>query len=141
LPGAISLLASGLLLLIAPTTGISQDRALPDDHFQVFRYALRSGVLPIASLFSGWNGELARQRNLLKKARRSLPIGTGAVLTMDMYGILVDPKGHDFFLVLALASMVVGVTAFSTLTIRLQNILAVEERLRLQTQLLEMPHS
>lgn len=60
---------------------------------------------------------------------------------MDMYGILVDPKGHDFFLVLALAAMAVGVTAFSTLTIRLQNILAVEERLRLQTQLLEMPHS
>lgn len=115
---------------------------MPDDHFQVFRYALRSGVrLPIASLFSDWNGELARQRNLLKKARRSLPIGTGAVLTMDMYGILVDPKGHDFFLVLALAAMAVGVTAFSTLTIRLQNILAVEERLRLQTQLLEMPHS
>lgn len=138
LPAAISLLGAGLLLLIAPPSATGPDRAVPYEHIDVFRYAIRAGVLPIASLFSDWSGELSRRRSHLKMALRILPLGTGVVCAMDIYGMFPDPGGYVFFLVSALAAMIFGVVAFPLSAVGLQNVATVEERLRLQTELLEM---
>jgi hypothetical protein len=132
LGATIPLLWGGLLLLITPSPCTASNRSLPDEHIGLFRYAIRSGALPIASLFSDWTRPLEQLRNLLKIVLRSLPITTGAALATDLYGMLIDPKGYAFFLVSALAAMLFSLAAFSQSAVGLKTIQAVEERLRRQ---------
>src|SRR6478609_1782454 len=94
-----ALLCGVAFLLIAPSPRTDPDGSLPDEHIDVFRYAIRSGVLPIASLFSDWTRPLEQLRNVLAVVLRILPVITGAAVVMDLYGILLDPQGHVFFLV------------------------------------------
>ena len=139
LPAAIPMLGA-LVLLIAPSRGTGPDGALPDEHVDVFRYAIRSGVLPIASLFSDWRCELERRRSLLELVRRVLPTATGTACALDLYGALLDPAGRVFFLASAVAAATFGVAVYSLSSVRLGNIGLVGERLRLQTRLLEVLH-
>ncbi|MET3934642.1 hypothetical protein [Arthrobacter sp. OAP107] len=134
LAATIPLLCGALFLLITPSSCTEPNRSLPDEHVDVFRYAIRSGALPIASLFSDWTRPLEQLRNLLKIVLRYLPITTVAALAMDLHGILIDPKGHAFFLVSALAAILFSLAAFSQSAVGLKNIQAVEARLRSQEQ-------
>lgn len=133
--GAFTLLGAGLLLMVRRPAAHS---ALPRDHVEAFRYAIRSAALPLASLFSDWSGELAHHRFLLKAALRCLPAVTCAVLAMDLYGMLMYGEDQSFFLISALAAAVSGLAAFSYATISLRNVQVLENRLRQQQQLLDV---
>lgn len=85
LPAAIPL-PGALILLLAPSRETRPDGALPDEHVDAFRYAIQSGVLPIASLFSDWTCDLERRRSLLAMVRRILPTATGTACALDLYG-------------------------------------------------------
>lgn len=139
LSGALTLLGAGLLLMVQRPAGLEHRRALPREHVEAFRYAIRSGALPLASLFSDWSGELAHHRFLLKTALRCLPAVTCAVLAMDLYGMLMYAEDQSFFLISALAAAVSGMAAFSRATIALRNVQVLENRLRQQQQLLDAP--
>ncbi|ACL39700.1 hypothetical protein Achl_1717 [Pseudarthrobacter chlorophenolicus A6] len=140
LAGAFTVVAAGILLLIRPSSAPGPRKRLPEAHVAAFRYAVRSGVLPLTSLFSDWSGELAHHRFLLKSALRGLPGVTWAVLIMDLYGMLAYTKDVAFFLSCALAAAGFSLAAFSRATIALTNVFALEHHLRHQQQLLDAPH-
>jgi hypothetical protein len=99
-------------------------------------YALSTGALPLASLFSDWRDELAQQRRAHALGLRILPTGTAVVILSDVYGIFRDPTGDLFFLWCAVTAAALGVVAFAFLTVRLRNIYVVEDKLRDQIGLL-----
>lgn len=137
--GAFTLTGGGFLLILRPSKATQSGSALPAAHADAFRYAIRSGVLPLASLFSDWSGELAHHRFLLTAALRGLPAVTWGVLATNFYGMLVHADIRLFFLISALASTLFNLAAFSFATIALGNVHALENRLRQQRQLLNAP--
>jgi hypothetical protein len=137
LSSAVGLLAAGILLVLKPLLAQALPAALPDEHQDQLKYALRSGVLPLASLFSDWRDELAQQGRTYSLALRALPAGTAVVILIDGYGILRDPAGRLFFLCWAVATALLGVAVFAFSAVRLKNIEAVEGRLREQIRLLD----
>lgn len=137
LSSAMLLLGAALLLILSPLPPGTVTDAVPEEHNEVFRYALRSGTLPIASLFSDWKGEIARRRRVLQLVLRALPTGTSVVIALELYGTLIDPAGDGFFLLAAGITAVFGAAMLAVTAIRLRNLCAVEDRLRNQTRLLE----
>jgi hypothetical protein len=137
LSSAVGLLAAGILLVLKPLPPRALPAALPEEHRDHLEYALRSGVLPLASLFSDWREELAQQGRAYSLVLRALPAGTTAVILIDGYGMLRDPAGRLFFLWCAVATALLGVAVFAFSAVRLKNINAVEGKLREQIRLLD----
>jgi hypothetical protein len=92
---------------------------MPEGHQDQLRYALRSGVLPLASLFSDWRDELAQQGRTYSLALRALPAGTAVVILIDGYRMLRDPAGRLFFLCCAVATALLGVAVLAFSAVRL----------------------
>ncbi|MET4589777.1 hypothetical protein ABIA70_001374 [Arthrobacter sp. 754] len=134
---AVGLFAAGTLLVLKPLPARALPSTLPEEHREHVKYALRSGVLPLASLFSDWRDELAQRRRAYSLAIRALPAGTALVIVIDGYGILRDPAGSLFFLCCAVATAILGVAVFAISAVRLTNIDAVERKLREQIRLLD----
>jgi hypothetical protein len=120
LSSAVHLLAAALFLTLRPLPPVKA--ALPEEHQDLFRYALRSGVLPIASLFSDWRHELARQAAAQILALRVLPTGTVLAILLDVYGIYLDPEGRHFFLSCAAATTAFAAAAFTLSAVRLKTL-------------------
>jgi hypothetical protein len=137
LSSAAGLLSAGILLAVKPLPAPAPPAALPEEHQGQLKYALRSGVLPLASLFSDWRDELAQRRRTYSLALRALPAGTAVVVLIDGYGILRDPAEGLFFLCCAVATALLGVAVFAFSAVRLKNIDAVEGKLREQIRLLD----
>jgi hypothetical protein len=137
LSSAVGLLAAGILLVLKRLPAQALPSAMPEGHRDQLKYALRSGVLPLASLFSDWRDELAQQGRAYSLVLRALPGGTAVVIIIDGYGILRDPAGRLFFLWCALATALLGVAVFAFSVVRLKNIDAVEGKLREQMRLLD----
>ncbi|MDQ0635101.1 hypothetical protein QFZ40_003010 [Arthrobacter pascens] len=136
LSSAVGLLVAGILLVLKPVPARVLP-ALPEEHQDQLNYALRFGVLPLASLFSDWRDELAQQRRAYSLALRALPAGTAVVILFDGYGIFRDPAGCHFFLLCAVATAILGVAVFAFSAVRLRNVDAVEGQLREQIRLLD----
>jgi hypothetical protein len=134
---AVGLLAAVILLVLKPLPTRALPAAIPEGHQDQLKYALRSGVLPLASLFSDWRDELAQQGRRYSLALRALPAGTSVVILIDVYGILRDQAGRLFFLWCAVATATLGVAVFAFAAVRLKNIAAVEGKLREQIRLLD----
>ncbi|MGX1162122.1 hypothetical protein FBY31_3824 [Arthrobacter sp. SLBN-100] len=134
---AVVLLAAGVVLALKPLPAGALPAAMPEGHQDQLKYAVRSGVLPLASLFSDWRDDLAQQGRTYSLALRVLPTGTALVIVIDGYGILRDPAGDLFFLCCAVATATLGVAVFAFSTARLKNVDALEEKLREQIRLLD----
>lgn len=132
---AIHLVAAALFLTLRPL--LPAKTALPEEHQDLFRYALRSGVLPIASLFSDWRHELAKGAKAQILALRVLPAGTGLAILLDVYGMHLDPGGRHFFLSCAAATTVFAAAAFTVSAVRLKGICLIEAKLNHQIRLLK----
>jgi hypothetical protein len=137
LSSAVGLLAAAILLVLKPLPAQARPAAMPEGHQDQLKYALRSGALPLASLFSDWRDELAQQGRTYSLALRALPAGTAVVILFDGYGILRDPAGGLFFLCCAVATAVWGLAVFAFSAVRLNNIEAVEGKLREQIRILD----
>lgn len=137
LSSAVGLLAAGILLALKPLPAQALPAAMPEEHRDQLKYALRSGALPLASLFSDWREELAQQERTYSLALRALPAGTVVVTLIDVYGIFRDTDGGLFFLWCAVATAGLGVAVFAFSAVRLTNIYAVEGKLREQIRLLD----
>lgn len=139
LSSAVNLLTGGILLALKPLPAPAPDAAVPAEHQNQLRYALRSGTLPLASLFSDWSADLRQWERAYSLAVRALPGATGAAVLLDLYGILRDPSGGPFFVVWAVADAATGIAAFALAADRLRNAQIVEGKLREQIRLLEEP--
>ncbi|MET3350489.1 UNVERIFIED_ORG: hypothetical protein ABID57_002181 [Arthrobacter sp. UYEF1] len=137
LSSALGLLAAGCLLVLKPLAAQALPAAMPEGHRDQMKYALRSGVLPLASLFSDWRDELAQQGRAYSLVLRALPAGTAVVILIDGYGLLRDPAGGLFFLCCAVATALLGVAVFAFSAVRLKTIDTVEGKLREQIRLLD----
>jgi hypothetical protein len=138
LSSAVHLLAAALFLTLRPAP--PSKTALPEEHQDLFRYALRSGVLPIGSLFSDWSHELAHGARAQILALRVLPAGTGLAILLDVYGLHLDPTGRLFFLSCAAATTAFAAAAFTLSAVRLRNISVIEAKLDHQIRLLKESH-
>lgn len=134
---AVGVLAAGTLLVLKPLPARTLAAALPEEHRDQLKYALRSGELPLASLFSDWRGELGQQGRTCSLALRALPAGTAVLTLIDGYGIFSDPAGRLFFLCSAVATATLGVAVFASSAVRLENVHALEGKLRDQIHLLD----
>jgi hypothetical protein len=136
LSSAVQLLTSGIMVALKPSPAHALTvRMLEEQRIQL-HYALRTGVLPLASLFSDWRDELAHYESAYSLALRVLPAGTAMVILFDIYGFLRDPTEGLFFLACAVATATFGVAAFASSAVRLQEVNVVEGKLRDQIQLL-----
>jgi hypothetical protein len=140
LTSVAQLVAAAIFLVLRPQPAQVWSATMPQEHKSQLRYALRSGVLPLASLFSDWSGELAQQGRAHSLALRVLPTGTAVVILFEAYGIFRDPAGQLFFLSCAVASATFAVAAFAFLAVRLKNIYALEDKLHHQIRLLSAHH-
>ncbi|MDQ0924620.1 hypothetical protein QF038_003128 [Pseudarthrobacter sp. W1I19] len=138
LSSAVVLLAAGLLLALKPLPGGTMPDAMPEGHQGQLKYAIRSGVLPLASLFSDWSDELAQQRETYSLALRVFPAVTAVVTLIDVYGFLRDPAGGPLFLCCSVATATLGVAVFAFSAVRLRNICVVEGKLSEQILLLHV---
>jgi hypothetical protein len=138
LSSAVHLLAAALFLTLRPLPPAKTE--LPEEHQDLFRYALRSGTLPIASLFSDWSNDLAQGARRQILALQVLPAGTGLTILLDVYGIYLDPPGRLFFLSCAASTMVFSAAAFTLSAVRLNNICLIEAKLNHQVRLLKESH-
>lgn len=139
LPATLTILAGLLLLLIRPATLLEPQTPLPEAHVEVFRYAIRSGVLPIASLFSDWSDHLVQVDRLLNKAISALPLVSGTAMAVSLCGMIMHAESYIFFLGSTLAAAVFGLAAFAQATTARNNITAIAGRLRAQERLLSSP--
>jgi hypothetical protein len=137
LSGAVTLFIVGFLLIGRPATGSRSHQALPREHVDAFKYAIRTGKLPLTSLFSNWSSELAQCRVLLDTALRILPAVTCAVLALNLYGMLIYAEDLAFFLFSALAAGVASLATFSSAAMALRNVHDLEGQLRTQQQFLD----
>lgn len=134
---AVNLLTGGILLVLKPLPALVLNAAISGEHKDQMRYALSSGVLPLASLFSDWRGDLARWEMTYSLALTVLPSATAAAVFLDLYGSLHDPAGALFFLVWAVIAAATGVATYAFAAIRCRNVKLVEDKLREQIGVLE----
>lgn len=137
LPSAILLLVTGLALTLTPLPPDTTKNTVPKEHKDVLAYAIRTGALPIASLFSDWRSEVARQGRTYSRALRILPTATAVAITLDLYAVLIDPAGSLFFLLSVAATLTFGLGTYVFSAVRLTNTCLLEDKLCHQIRLLE----
>ncbi|WP_309109089.1 hypothetical protein [Arthrobacter sp.] len=138
LPSAILLLVTGLALTLSPLPPDTTKDTVPTEHKDVLAYALRTGALPIASLFSDWRCEVTRQGRTYSWALRILPTATAVATALGLYAVLIDPAGSLFFLLSAAATLTFGLGAYVFSAIRITNARLLEDKLCRQVRLLEV---
>ncbi|WP_018763301.1 hypothetical protein [Arthrobacter sp. 135MFCol5.1] len=141
LPTAISVLITGLALMFSPRQGDTTKVGVPEDHQESLAYGIRTGTLPIASLFSDWRSELANRMTAYSSTLRILPTATAGATALDLYAALIDPTGGLFFLVSAAATLALGLGTYALSALRLTNTRILEDKLSRQIRLLEVTTS
>lgn len=137
LPSAILLLVTGLALTLTPLQHDTTKGTVPEEHKDVLAYAIRTGALPVASLFSDWRSEVKRRGRTYSSALRILPTATAVATALDLYAVLIDPAGAFFFLLSAAATLTFGLGAYAFFAVRLTNTRLLEDKLCRQVRLLE----
>ncbi|WP_258804300.1 hypothetical protein [Pseudarthrobacter sp. NS4] len=131
------MLITGLALTLSPLPPDTTKDTVPEEHKDVFAYAIRTGALPIASLFSDWRSEVARQGSTYSSTLRILPTATAVATALDLYAVLIDPAGSLFFLLSAAATLTFGLGTYVFSAVRLTNARLLEDKLCRQVRLLK----
>lgn len=120
----VSTLFSPLLMKASP----QDDDILSDEQTAALELALRTGVLPLASLFADWGPALSKRRRDLMSGRWMGPILMAGVIALNVYASLVDPDSAWFYWISALLYAVLAVTGEVTSRRRLRRIRALEHQ-------------
>jgi hypothetical protein len=122
---------------VGPSTQFRAARLpLPEDQMRCFRYAARTGVLPLASLFRDWTTELTECRRGLERVLRALPATILVSFGSTVYGAAVLPGSYGYFLTNAVMSVFLGLVLIEQTRARLRNVGSLEEQLQLQNHYL-----
>lgn len=105
------------------------DDGLSDGQTAALELALRTGALPLASLFADWGPALSKRRRDLESGRWVGPILMAGVIALNIYDSRVDPDGVWFYWISALFYAVLGVTGEVSARRRLRRVRALEHQL------------
>jgi hypothetical protein len=136
--GSVPVLYELLLFVLVPSPVFRPAGTLSEDHEPSFQYAVRTGTLPLASLFGDWTEELMERRCGLERALRALPtcmvISAGCILdaTADR------PTGCEYFIACGATAVFLGIVLMNMVNARLANLCSLEVQLQLQRQHLAM---
>ena len=101
-----------------------------------FRYAVRTGILPLASLFSDWTTELIEWRRGLERVFRALPAAILVSAASTVYAASVLPVSYASLLTSAALPVFLGLVFRDLIKASLRNVCSLEEQLQLQRQYL-----
>ncbi|CCQ44457.1 hypothetical protein ARTSIC4J27_383 [Pseudarthrobacter siccitolerans] len=124
------------LFVLIPSPILKPASALPEDQMRCFQYAVRTGILPLASLFRDWTTELAECRRGLERVLRALPATILVSFGSTVYAAAVLPGSYGYFLMNAAMSVFLGLVLIELTRARLRNVGSLEEQLQLQNHYL-----
>ncbi|MDQ0691014.1 hypothetical protein [Arthrobacter sp. W4I7] len=130
--GNLPVLCGLLLFVLIPSPVLKPACTLSEDHRPPFQYAVRTGVLPLASLFSDWTTELTDWRCGLEKLLDALPAAILISAGSPVYAAAVIPVNSAYFLTCAATSGFLGIVLIEWLKARFRNVCSLEEQLKLQ---------
>jgi ABC-type siderophore export system fused ATPase/permease subunit len=125
-----------LLFVLIPSPVLKPACTLSEDHMLCFAYAVRTGILPLASLFTDWTTELKGWRCGLERVLNVLPAATMISAGSSIYLAALVPGSYACFLTSAALSVFLGILLIKLISARLRNICSIEEQLHLQKQYL-----
>jgi len=102
---------------------------LSDEQTAALELALRTGDLPLVSLFADWGPALSKRRRDLVSGRWVGPTLVAGVIALNIYDSLVDPDGAWFYWISALFYAVLAVKGEVTVRRRLRRVRALEHQL------------
>jgi hypothetical protein len=130
--GNLPIFCGLFLFVLVPSPILKPASALSEDQMRCFRYAVRTGMLPLASLFRDWTTELIQCRRGLERALRALPASILVSAGSAVYAAAALPGSYGYFLTSAAMAVFLGVVLMEQTRGRLQNICSLEEQLQLQ---------
>jgi hypothetical protein len=136
--GNLPLFSEFLLFVLIPSPVLKPACTLSEDHVLSFQYAVRTGILPLASLFSDWTAELMDWRCGLEKFLKALPAAILISAGSTVYAAAVIPVSSAYFLTCAATSVFLGIVLIKLIKARLRNVCSLEEQLKLQRKHLAM---
>lgn len=116
-------------LIVKDDLAVEDDTRLSDKQTAALELALRTGVLPVASLFADWGPALNKRRRDLKSGRWLIPILMVGIIGLNIYDSFVDPDGAWFYWISALFYAVIAVKGEATTRQRLRQVQALEYQL------------
>lgn len=108
---------------------IEDDGRLSDEQTAALELALRTGTLPLVSLFADWRSALSKRRRDLMSGRWVGPILMVGFIALNIYDSLVDPDGAWFYWISALFYAVIAVTGEVNTRQRLRHVRTLEHQL------------
>lgn len=136
LRGNLPIFCGLFLFVLIPSPILKPASALPEDQMRCFRYAARTGILPLASLFRDWTTELTECRRGLERVLRALPATILVSFGSTVYAAAVLPGSYGYFLTNAAMSVFLGLVLIELTRARLRNVGSLEEQLQLQNHYL-----
>lgn len=124
------------LFVLSPSPILKPACALSDDQMRCFRYAVRTGILPLASLFSDWTTELIEWRSGLERVLRALPAAILISAASTVYAAAVLNLSYAYFLTSAAVPVFLDLVLIELIKASLRNVCSLEEQLQLQRQYL-----
>jgi len=125
---AVVITVSTLISPLLMKAVLKDDDSLSDEQTAALDLALRTGVLPLASLFADWGPTLRKRRRDLVSSRWLGPILAAGLIALNIYDSLVDPDGAWFYWVSALFYAVLTVTGEVTVRRRFRHVRALEHQ-------------
>jgi hypothetical protein len=139
LRGNLPVFCGLFLFVLIPSPVLKPACTLPNDQRRYFRYAVGTGILPLASLFSDWTMELIAWRRGLERVLRALPATILVSAGSNVYAAAAIPGSKSYFLTSAAMSVFLGPVLTKLTRARLRSLCSLEEQLQLQRQYLEPP--
>ncbi len=132
LRGNLPVFCGLFLFVLVPSPILKPGSTLPNNQLRCFRYAVGTGILPLASLFRDWTTELVERRRGLERALRALPVAILISGGSTVYAAAVLPGSYGYFLTSAAVSVFLCPVLMEQTRAHLRNICSLEEQLQLQ---------
>ncbi|PVZ53706.1 hypothetical protein [Arthrobacter sp. H-02-3] len=127
---AVLVTASTLFAPLLERAVLKDDHRLSDEQNASLELALRTGVLPLASLFADWAPALDRWRRNLVFGRWIAPILMAGLVALNVHDALIDPDGLWFYWISAASYVVLTVAGEVVGRRRIRGIRALEDQMR-----------
>jgi len=130
--GNLPLFCGLFLFVLVPSPILKPASALSEDQMRCLRYAVQTGTLPLASLFSDWTTELFERRRGLERALHAVPSIILISAGSTVYVAAALPGSYGYFLTNAAMAVFLGLVLTEHTRARLKSIRSLEEQLQLQ---------
>ncbi len=127
---AVAITVSTLLSPLLERAILKDDARLSDEQAASLEWALRTGALPLATLFADWGPALEKRRRDLVFGQRLGPIFMAGLIALNVYDSSVDPDGLWFYWISAIVYAVLAVVGRVVGRRRIRRIGSLEQHLQ-----------